>query len=67
MKTVKRPEKPEYECIGDIEELASFDAWYNACYDRDKYIKKLERYTRYLEKQIKAYKEEEFKCSHTYS
>lgn len=54
MKSVKKPEKPEYECIGDIEEMASLSAWYDACDARDEYIKKLEKYIRYLEKQIKS-------------
>ena len=67
MKSVKKPEKPEYECIGDIEEMASLSAWYDACDARDEYIKKCEKYIRYLEKQIEDYKEEKFKCSHTYS
>lgn len=54
MRSVKKPEKPEYECIGDIEEMASLSAWYDACDARDQYIKKLEKYIRYLEKQIKS-------------
>lgn len=59
MKSVKKPEKPEYECIGDVEELFSMSAWYNACDARDEYIKKLEKYIRYLESQIKSYKAKE--------
>ena len=59
MKSVKKPEKPEYECIGDIEELGSLSAWYDACDARDEYIKKLEKYIRYLEREIKSYKAKE--------
>ena len=62
MKSVKKPEKPEYECIGDVEELGSLSSWYDACDARDEYIKKLEKYIRYLEKQIKSYKAKETKC-----
>lgn len=67
MKTVKKPEKPEYECIGDVEELGSLSAWYDACDARAEYIKKLEKYIRYLERENKRMKAEEFECSHTYS
>jgi hypothetical protein len=56
MKAVKRPEKPEYECIGDVEELGSLSAWYDACDARDEYIKKCEKYIRYLEYLSKQFK-----------
>lgn len=50
---MRRPSKPTYECIGDLEEMADLEEFYNGIYYRDQYIRKLERYANFLEKELK--------------
>jgi len=54
---MRRPSKPTYECIGDLEEAADLGEFYNGIYYRDQYIKKLERYANFLEKELKHAKD----------